>query len=503
MQHAGLPKREDGEASNRSLLDMFRGGQRLQPQDVEEESASASGAKRLRVDEDKQDETGVGQEKSDLEEVEVAVDTSRSANAEENAKLDKILELLSRLQVPTAEISHTSADLDEISAAKILLQGSKSIQRICEIAKLTADLEKDILICDICCSDTSIKARTRTAAGIFHYDLSLGLDFTISNQPALFSNLKKSVGRHIANAVHQKNLLANREKTEQQRKLKAKEKSIGVPVGKQAYRLLKCCRPHTDFEINLVLLADAKVKIGNLNHSRAVASGGPVEPGPPFHVLPPVATYIQYCILKMCPPLLVFGLPCCYILARGLNHSKQFPSQLRPAFAQVLDSRLKILAHPLEATKNLPPVGVVADKLTTRRRTGQMFAAVLFTPGMPNLLSPVSMGVESVFKHDGDSIAEDIHNVCTKYNIQDDQIAGFGFDGQYFHLGVHTNLKQKMQLTDRVSVVWDAAHLLQLADKDMRKCTEWVDEICKDIGTFFKFIIQRKSLVRCLEVSIV
>jgi len=28
---------------------------------------------------------------------------------------------------------------------------------------------------------------------------------------------------------------------------------------------------------------------------------------PPFHVWPPVATYIQYCILKMWPPLLAFG----------------------------------------------------------------------------------------------------------------------------------------------------------------------------------------------------
>jgi len=45
---------------------------------------------------------------------------------------------------------------------------------------------------------------------------------------------------------------------------------------------------------------------------RAVASGGPVVPGPPFEIGaphftfgPPVAAYIQYCILKMCPPMLL------------------------------------------------------------------------------------------------------------------------------------------------------------------------------------------------------
>jgi len=46
---------------------------------------------------------------------------------------------------------------------------------------------------------------------------------------------------------------------------------------------------------------------------------------PHFTFSPLVATYIQYSILKMCPPLLVlappsgFWPPCCYILATGLS----------------------------------------------------------------------------------------------------------------------------------------------------------------------------------------
>ena len=46
-----------------------------------------------------------------------------------------------------------------------------------------------------------------------------------------------------------------------------------------------------------------------------------------------------------------------------------------------------------------------------------MLAGILFTPGMPNLLTAVSLGVESVAKHDGDSIVEDIGSMCTKYKI--------------------------------------------------------------------------------------
>jgi len=43
-------------------------------------------------------------------------------------------------------------------------------------------------------------------------------------------------------------------------------------------------------------------------------AGGPVVPGPPFHVWPPVAAYVQYCIWKVWPPLLVFG-PSIWFLA--------------------------------------------------------------------------------------------------------------------------------------------------------------------------------------------
>jgi len=61
-------------------------------------------------------------------------------------------------------------------------------------------------------------------------------------------------------------------------------------------------------------------------------AGGPVVPGTPFEIGaphltfgPPVAAYIQYCILKMWPPFWFwappFGFcpPCCYILAPGME----------------------------------------------------------------------------------------------------------------------------------------------------------------------------------------
>jgi len=59
---------------------------------------------------------------------------------------------------------------------------------------------------------------------------------------------------------------------------------------------------------------------------RAVASGGQWCPARPFEIgVPhftfgrPVAAYIQYCILKMCPPLLVFGPSFCFLAPLLVN----------------------------------------------------------------------------------------------------------------------------------------------------------------------------------------
>ena len=199
---------------------------------------------------------------------------------------------------------------------------------------------------------------------------------------------------------------------------------------KQAYRLLKYCRPFSDYEVDLKLLSDANVDIGNLNHSR------------------------------------------------------KFPAELRACFAEAINSRTKTyIKTTLDATRAVPPVGIVADKLTARRRTGQMYAAILFTPGMESLLSPVSLGVTSVTRHDGEGIASDIAEVCASYDIGSDLLAGFGFDGQYFHLKIPAKLKEKLNLSENVGFTWDPAHLLQLADKDTRKSNEWIDEVCKVIAS--------------------
>ena len=120
---------------------------------------------------------------------------------------------------------------------------------------------------------------------------------------------------------------------------------------------------------------------------------------------------------------------------------------------------------------------------------------------MPQLLTPISLGVESVSNHDGEAISDDIVQLCEKYNINANQIAGFGFDGQYFNLNVHTKLREKMQLDEKVAFIWDTAHLLQLADKDMRKNTDWIEAICKDIAAILGKFSFGKNFEAALDMA--
>ena len=71
-------------------------------------------------------------------------------------------------------VAHKPGEYDEVSAVKTLVQSSKSVKRIGEIAKLTIDVDNNMLICDACSNDASV--RLRCGAGLFNYDFALGID---------------------------------------------------------------------------------------------------------------------------------------------------------------------------------------------------------------------------------------------------------------------------------------------------------------------------------------
>ncbi|PIK56945.1 hypothetical protein BSL78_06146 [Apostichopus japonicus] len=387
--HPNCEKLEQGRLKSRNLLEMF-GSKTKRP--TTEQSALSTATEHVELEAIASshspsrpnvvagDEGPENTRKRKAIEMEIDSNDSQEENSQskrvkscENVsdKLDSILKSLEDLKLSASENKlkeqpkeqpKGDCKIMELEALKILIQNAKSIDRVCDLARLTMSASDEAFRCDACSSCVDMR-------GVFRYDVTLGTDFTNSNQPQGFRNFKKNVAKHQHTESHLKNVTLRAEENEAARKLKANNQSVGITLGKQAYRLHKYCRPYADFEVDLLLLSDAKVNVGNI------------------------------------------------------NHSWKFASELRPAFAEAVDSRVKdYIQRPLEATLNLPPVGIVTDKITTKRRTGQMFAGVLFTPAMDNLLTPVSLGIESVTKHDGDSIAQDIHELCKIYNIQGPQI---------------------------------------------------------------------------------
>ena len=111
-----------------------------------------------------------------------------------SAKLDQILEKLSKLDVGGMQSNNKGRQepntdyTKEVEALQVLVQASKSIRRLCDLAWLTNDENNNMLYCDVCCSVGSVKSRA--GGGHFGYNFSNGVDFTKIPQTTEFSNLK-------------------------------------------------------------------------------------------------------------------------------------------------------------------------------------------------------------------------------------------------------------------------------------------------------------------------
>ena len=112
-------------------------------------------------------------------------------------------------------------------------------------------LEKNPIFCNICST-------------VFRYEEEIMNEKLSKN----FTNLKKSLLRHLDLASHKENLkeAANKEKYEASRT--KREKEIGWRIGRIAYFLYKQGRPDTDFESIIFLHNSNGSDIGDINHSK-------------------------------------------------------------------------------------------------------------------------------------------------------------------------------------------------------------------------------------------
>ena len=127
-----------------------------------------------------------------------------------------------------------------------------------------------------------------------------------------------------------------------------------------------------------------------------------------------------------------------------VNHRRIFARALTKDIAATMDVDLKqALSRKLDCTNQRPPVGMVMDKMTPNKRTGQIYAIIIPVPSNPLsdvMLAPVMLEVPPVTHHDADGLAAMAKKVLNGAGVKDSQLEGVGWDGQYVHLGVMEKL---------------------------------------------------------------
>lgn len=235
-----------------------------------------------------------------------------------------------------------------------------------------------------------------------------------------FTEMRKSIVAHLASEGHFRCIRIAAKRREEMHRLHNASMSIGMA----GYFDVKEALSYYSFERTLVLLSEAGVSIGTLNHSRMFCSG----------------------------------------FVSSIHH--------------VLVVRLRTwLGEPVpQLGGRLRSIAVAGDKSTELRRTSQHLAMLILVDGE---IKDILMASHVVLPGGGDAegLAKAIIKEVNNY-IPDElpqRIASYAFDGQYIVADVPGELRKLMgsDVSNAwVTGQWDGAHLLELAANDVREDKE-------------------------------
>ena len=200
-----------------------------------------------------------------------------------------------------------------------------------------------------------------------------------------------------------------------------------------------------------------------------------------------------------------------------MNHSRIFARALTKDIAATMDVDLKqALSRKLDCTNQRPPVGMVMDKMTPNKRTGEIHAIIIPVPSNPLsevMLAPVMLEVPPVTHHDADGLAAMAKKVLNGAGVKDSQLEGVSWDGQYVRLGVMEKLIELLDIpgmdTDKkrmwITQMWEPAHNIELATKDIRDMTtvfDWFVEHISIVNGIIQTLNIGKGLEQCLTAAV-
>ena len=139
-------------------------------------------------------------------------------------------------------------------------------------------------------------------------------DFSDTNLPRNFRNLKRSLLIHLSTEKHKKKVKATQKQKEEEVKVELRSRKIDKTIGGLIYILLKNGRPDGDLPLLIHRVKQAGGDVGDVNHSKGLVG----------HVLPEIAAAVE--------------------------------GRLRT-----------MLGTRMVATGQLPPINIMADKATDKR----------------------------------------------------------------------------------------------------------------------------------------
>ena len=280
------------------------------------------------------------------------------------------------------------------------------------------------------------------------YPSSNGIDFTNSKLPRDFRNATSVVKRHLTTKGHTDAVKWDNEVKAQKENDIRQSREAGMTLGRMVYSDIKRGRPLSDYTENVFIASKNGAKVGDL------------------------------------------------------NHSSYFPDLFRENCAAVLDLRLKTkLQTALICSGQKPPVGIMIDKMTQKKRTGQITAIQTLIPeaGPDNMVQVFFIGNPVVRDHTGKGVASAAGQEVKKY-CDSSQIVSFGGDGAYFHLNIESELNKELKLSDKTTYIPDILHRIGTAESDTRKDCQFLLDIISAIHQVLNDMKYGKKYENLLQI---
>ena len=242
----------------------------------------------------------------------------------------------------------TGDELELMDDIDLLLERSKSVAELESVlVKIGVKKESDVDIgtdgyfCGICHDGSKPNWKCKDkVAGVFR--LEKGDDVQKSgdeNQSRQLRNLKSIIKAHFTTKTHNLKKEILKEKTRAEKAFKSRQRTAGMNVFRERYLGIKQSKSRVDFEEDMLRAKLNGTEVGDKNHSR--------------------------------------------FFAKNLDN----------AIHTEMKARIKEkMGEKLDATGQKRPAGLLMDKMTPRKRTGQMHAVVVGIP--ENSLSQVSQMVK-------------------------------------------------------------------------------------------------------------